>query len=707
MIRNTLLILVLFSFATAQQYHWPIKASQSLSATYCEYRDGHLHAGIDIKTWGEMEVPCYAVADGYIERIIVGYNGYGRGLFLRLDDGHLVIYGHLELFTPGMEALVQAEQQQAAKYSVRFRFEPDRYRVKAGQIIAYSGTSGTEHPHLHFEIRDSLNQVINPQLFYPGIKDTKKPVLDEIMLIPDGSDTRINNSRFPVIIDVDNAEEQIMTTGPFRLAINAHDRKDGTYNKYNFYRADAFVNDSLIYAYRFDRVPRDLTDSVTAVYPGPRGKRKWHFMSMFDSGMQPKFPFTPDHLNGIIQPERVSTLKLRVADIQRNVNSAEFVFTPQANASWKVAVVDDDFLITRSYTGNNYERYQFYTGSNTFIPVSLTSYRLHSTSWVIPKSSSVDGVRGLGSYGGSIKWLLPPAGQADPMMTSQWVQKDGEFVLRLASSQPYIYPLSYRLSGDSVLHTGEVFQINGSEAELEAVSLKTRAKSDKIELLIGDDPIFSAALKPFVSVEQSDSINFQLNEFGISLKVINQSEDELYLDLDTASGNFAKNQITGIQIHALAPSMPRFNGELLFQHAEKSGKYSVFSPGQKGTWKRLQGVDSEEATALFISNGGEFFLIRDDQAPEVKAEESYQTVRRGQRLVFTIREDTGVINYRNPSLSAKLDGKLFFPDYNPLRKEISFHIPKDISDGLHRFEIVVSDASENKQTFIQEFSVRP
>ena len=57
-----------------------------------------------------MEVPCLAIADGYIEHIAVGYNGYGRGLWLRLNDGSLAVYGHLEQFNPLIENLIRTEQ---------------------------------------------------------------------------------------------------------------------------------------------------------------------------------------------------------------------------------------------------------------------------------------------------------------------------------------------------------------------------------------------------------------------------------------------------------------------------------------------------------------------------------------------------------------------------------------------------------------------
>jgi len=705
MIRITLLALIITSQLISQDYRWPIKASQSLSATFCEYRDGHLHAGIDIKTWGEMEVPCYAIQDGYIEQVIVGYSGYGRGLFLRLNDGYLAVYGHLELFMPQIEALIEAEQKAQERHNIRLKFGPDDFPVKAGQRVAYSGTSGTEHPHLHFEIRDTSRQVINPQLFYLGIVDKKKPVLDEILLLPGNSNTRINNSKFPVIIDVDNADEPISTTGPVRIAINAHDRANGTFNKYNIYRAAAFINDSLIFSYRFDRIPLWLTDSVEAVYPGARGKRKWRFMSMFDAGMQTRLPFTPEHLDGLITPQSVSTLDIRIADIHRNINSKEFILSPEANAFWSVSEVQDQYVITRKYAGNNYERYEFYTGNNTFLPISQTYYRMYSTSWILPKTSASDGVRAIGAFGGKIRWIVPPSDQVLPEIETTWVPQDSGYILSLESSEPFIYPIALRITGNSIEELVELFQTSATRAESDILSLEARGLSDKIELLSASSVISSAEIKPLTLLHPADSVEINFAEFGISFKAFNMGIVPLFLQVDTLTADYSQKMTTGIRVSTLGSSESSFNGFATFQHPVESDRFSLYTPGRKNTWKQLESETSLKQSRIDINRNGEFFLIRDDQGPEVQAQGSYSRLKIGDRLLFSLDDASGVILYRDSSFVSTLDGVKFYPDYNPLRKELSFHIPKSMSPGKHTFALNVSDGAGNITKFTYDFSV--
>ena len=69
-------------FLYSQDYIWPTNASEYMSSSFCEFREGHYHAAIDIKTWNTEGYPCYAIADGYIKRIRVSPFGYGKVPYL-------------------------------------------------------------------------------------------------------------------------------------------------------------------------------------------------------------------------------------------------------------------------------------------------------------------------------------------------------------------------------------------------------------------------------------------------------------------------------------------------------------------------------------------------------------------------------------------------------------------------------------------------
>jgi murein DD-endopeptidase MepM/ murein hydrolase activator NlpD len=48
---------------------WPVDSPPAVSSNFCEYREGHLHAGIDVRTFGTEGVPCRASGDGYVSRL--------------------------------------------------------------------------------------------------------------------------------------------------------------------------------------------------------------------------------------------------------------------------------------------------------------------------------------------------------------------------------------------------------------------------------------------------------------------------------------------------------------------------------------------------------------------------------------------------------------------------------------------------------------
>mgnify|MGYP000288861611 CR=1 FL=1 len=83
---------ILFGILTAQEYNWPTDAGKSLRSNFGEFRDGHFHMGIDIKTNGKEGASVFAVEDGYISRMVANFKGYGRALYIIHPDGRTSVY---------------------------------------------------------------------------------------------------------------------------------------------------------------------------------------------------------------------------------------------------------------------------------------------------------------------------------------------------------------------------------------------------------------------------------------------------------------------------------------------------------------------------------------------------------------------------------------------------------------------------------------
>ena len=88
------LVLLLFTVqAWTQDYTWPTSLGKHLSSNFGEFRPTGYHQGIDLKTKGTIGHPVYAVSNGYISRIVSNFSGFGRALYLTLEDGQTAVYG--------------------------------------------------------------------------------------------------------------------------------------------------------------------------------------------------------------------------------------------------------------------------------------------------------------------------------------------------------------------------------------------------------------------------------------------------------------------------------------------------------------------------------------------------------------------------------------------------------------------------------------
>jgi len=165
----------------------PMSIPLILAGNFGEMRANHFHSGLDIKTQGVEGQSIYAVEDGYISRVRNSEWGYGKALYIDHPNGLTSLYAHLNRFTPAIEQLLYAQQKRLESDAVDENVLVDSFFVKKGELIAYSGNSGSSYaPHLHFEIRETATEhALNPLLFTcyrSKIKDTTPPNMIGIKL---------------------------------------------------------------------------------------------------------------------------------------------------------------------------------------------------------------------------------------------------------------------------------------------------------------------------------------------------------------------------------------------------------------------------------------------------------------------------------------------------------------------------------------------
>ena len=197
-------LVVAATVATAhaqEPYQWPLDLPRALTSSFAEYRSGRFHAGIDLRT-GDIGKDVRASADGYVSRLRCSPYGYGKAVYLQLDDGNSIVYGHLDSFEEPFASYVRAAQHREKDYTVDLTIPASQFRVRRGDIIAKSGQTGIGAPHLHYEIRDRAGQPINPRLLGITWPDTTQPVIESLLVVPLSPETRINGDIIPPTVKV-------------------------------------------------------------------------------------------------------------------------------------------------------------------------------------------------------------------------------------------------------------------------------------------------------------------------------------------------------------------------------------------------------------------------------------------------------------------------------------------------------------------------
>jgi len=192
----TLLIIILCILPTqlvAAEKIWPLDLpTRYLTSNFMEFREGRFHAGLDLKTDSQTGVPVIAVESGWISRLKTAHNGYGKVLYLTTESGETYVYAHLERIADRFQPAIISARIKANSYTISLRFTRDRFPVKAGEILALSGQSGTDGPHLHFEVRDSSQKPVNPQLHGFKLTDNIVPLITSITVIPTTPESKID-----------------------------------------------------------------------------------------------------------------------------------------------------------------------------------------------------------------------------------------------------------------------------------------------------------------------------------------------------------------------------------------------------------------------------------------------------------------------------------------------------------------------------------
>lgn len=185
--------------ASGEVYLWPLRGNRRLSSSFSEYRDGHYHAGIDLRSYGAVGMPCLAVSEGRVVRVKIGAAGYGKALYLKLEDGRTAVYAHLDQFDRTVDSLAWHYRVHRETNWCDFRLPDGSYTFAVGDTVAFSGETGTSAPHLHFELRDESERPLNPLIEIYSLPDKIPPIISGLEVIPLGKGSVTEKGPLPAV----------------------------------------------------------------------------------------------------------------------------------------------------------------------------------------------------------------------------------------------------------------------------------------------------------------------------------------------------------------------------------------------------------------------------------------------------------------------------------------------------------------------------
>ncbi len=710
----TYLIFLIFQSTNifAQDYLFPTSASNKLTSTFGEFRPGHFHAGLDIKTFGKEGFPVFAIEDGFVWKIRVSPFGYGKAIYLKLKDGKFVVYAHLQKFSPELEEFVYQKQQKNKKYRVVQEFSSEKFPVKKGDVIAYTGKTGIGHPHLHFEIRDKFNVPMNPLKFYSNIEDTKPPLIQKFVVEPQNFESQVNGSFLAKVIPFTSngmfytLKDTLEISGKVGFAVEISDVANGVTNSYAPYKVQLFVDSLLTFEVSYDEIPFETTRQVEL-------DRNYRFLRTHKDKMNNLFlkegnelrnyktPQNSDGTIGIRNGEGIHEFEIRTQDYFGNTSILKGVFrVKELNQIGIFSAQEKNFPSEQIFSFGGKD-YAFLTDLN------LKNFKL--------------------STNGSIQDFTKALESQDDLEASSLILLEKDEIIYKKSfsenSEEFNFEIKFH-ENFGVLETKfseatksfpEIW-INGIPRPSFKISDKVFQSSFSFNFLNEDFLRIEINGKEFIERVQKVTKGKEEVIFSKEQKLhVVFGRTSLYQDIFVTikEGNLqVPNTETFGKSYEVSPYEIPLRGSALIRMSYPSeildsDKLGIFYLENNGKWYFLEGENNSEQGYFEtkVLSLEKFVLAYDREIPQILSVYPKNSARGNfDKIKFRVKDQISGIKDEE-SVTLVVNDEIVVFEFDPETDEILYKPRQNFKKGKNKFSIEVSDKVGNKQSFESIFWV--